>query len=576
MASLGSLVIELAANTARLQGDLGKAVSMTERAVGKMSTVFKGLGVAGGALGIAGVVSEAISLGDELQKGAQRAGIAAGEFSKLAAAAKQTDVDMSVLSKGIKELQVSLSKAASGSKTDAETFAKLGLNIDSIKAADASKQLGMVADALQRVSDPADRTRLGTELLGKAYLDLVPLLDEGAEGLRKLIDEQTKLGNTFSDKQIKNLADTDDAIKRMKASWSGFATTLTAAVAPALTTVFDLLSGKRRQDLKAQAESIDGLTARLQNHIKHRNELLAQAPTGGSYIQGELKFVNGLIAEVEAKLAKLKERPQEKPAAPVVGTIDDSGLAKAAAIRSKYLYSVTMREFEKSSEWLEDYIKKVDEAAAAVIHFERAIEDGALDAIQQFNRELEQQTARDADEADKRMENAARTFDEMSEYAKRAAQNIQDAFADFLFDPFNNGLKGMLKGFVDTMRRMIAEKASAKILESSGIGKFFDTVIGSIFGGGKAEGGPVAAGKTYLVGERGPELLSMGSSSGHITPNGGIGGPTIVINNNQTYNAPNGVDRAALAQFGAQVSAQTKADLLSAFDRANLPRPSTA
>lgn len=40
----------------------------------------------------------------------------------------------------------------------------------------------------------------------------------------------------------------------------------------------------------------------------------------------------------------------------------------------------------------------------------------------------------------------------------------------------------------------------------------------------RAAGGPVMAGGTYLVGERGPELLSMGTSNGHITPNDQLGG----------------------------------------------------
>lgn len=45
---------------------------------------------------------------------------------------------------------------------------------------------------------------------------------------------------------------------------------------------------------------------------------------------------------------------------------------------------------------------------------------------------------------------------------------------------------------------------------------------------GRASGGPVFAGQTYLVGERGPELLHMGSS-GNITPNNRIGGGELTI-----------------------------------------------
>lgn len=45
---------------------------------------------------------------------------------------------------------------------------------------------------------------------------------------------------------------------------------------------------------------------------------------------------------------------------------------------------------------------------------------------------------------------------------------------------------------------------------------------------GRASGGPVVAGRTYLVGEKGPELLTMGASSGNITPNHQLGGDTYV------------------------------------------------
>ena len=35
----------------------------------------------------------------------------------------------------------------------------------------------------------------------------------------------------------------------------------------------------------------------------------------------------------------------------------------------------------------------------------------------------------------------------MSVFAEQAAKNMQDAFADFLFDPFKDGLGGMVDGF---------------------------------------------------------------------------------------------------------------------------------
>lgn len=75
----------------------------------------------------------------------------------------------------------------------------------------------------------------------------------------------------------------------------------------------------------------------------------------------------------------------------------------------------------------------------------------------------------------------------------------------------------------------------------------------------KAAGGPVSAGGSYLVGERGPELLQMGSSAGVIVPNHALGGGgnTYVVN----VAAPDGKDPYAFGQ------AIVKA--IKAFERTN-------
>jgi phage-related minor tail protein len=54
-------------------------------------------------------------------------------------------------------------------------------------------------------------------------------------------------------------------------------------------------------------------------------------------------------------------------------------------------------------------------------------------------------------------------------------------------------------------------------------------LIDKVFGGFKASGGPVSAGTSYVVGERGPELFTP-NRSGSIIPNGAMGGGGSVIN----------------------------------------------
>lgn len=122
----------------------------------------------------------------------------------------------------------------------------------------------------------------------------------------------------------------------------------------------------------------------------------------------------------------------------------------------------------------------------------------------------------------------------MDEFAKSAAQNMQSAFADFLFDPFKDGLGGMLKGFGQMIQRMIAEAASAQLMgmlfgnmgktgEIGGLVGQGLNWLGAAFGGARASGGSVATGHAYLVGERGPEMF-VPSTAGAIVPNGAAAG----------------------------------------------------
>jgi hypothetical protein len=61
-------------------------------------------------------------------------------------------------------------------------------------------------------------------------------------------------------------------------------------------------------------------------------------------------------------------------------------------------------------------------------------------------------------------------------------------------------------------------------------------LIDSAFGGFRANGGSVSAGKSYVVGERGAEMF-VPSSNGTIIPNGGMGGGTINITVNGAIDA---------------------------------------
>jgi len=146
-------------------------------------------------------------------------------------------------------------------------------------------------------------------------------------------------------------------------------------------------------------------------------------------------------------------------------------------------------------------------------------------------------------------EELAEAINKDDEFAKfleqisiQAARNIQSAFADFLFDPFDEGLDGLLSSFLDTLRRMAAEALSAEVFKILGDG--FSSLTGGGGGGGGFDlagffgglftaqsGGDFPGGRPILVGEEGPEIIQPRGPT-TITPNGGMGqmaAPEVVV-----------------------------------------------
>lgn len=133
------------------------------------------------------------------------------------------------------------------------------------------------------------------------------------------------------------------------------------------------------------------------------------------------------------------------------------------------------------------------------------------------------------------------------------AKSMKDAFKDFADD------------FARRITQMIAERWIEKLFGQQGStgsgtsgGDWLGSLIGALFGGGKASGGPVAAGTLYRVNENRPELLSvggrdflmMGAQGGRVNPNpmlAGAGGTTV----NQTFVVQGTPDRRTRNQMAS-------------------------
>ena len=83
-------------------------------------------------------------------------------------------------------------------------------------------------------------------------------------------------------------------------------------------------------------------------------------------------------------------------------------------------------------------------------------------------------------------------------------------------------------------------------------------LLGAIF---RAEGGPVKGGKSYIVGERGPEMFTPGSS-GMITPNHALGGSTNVVVNVDASGSSVEGDEQQSRELGRLISVAVQSELV--------------
>ena len=135
--------------------------------------------------------------------------------------------------------------------------------------------------------------------------------------------------------------------------------------------------------------------------------------------------------------------------------------------------------------------------------------------------------------------------DKLNEKFMEIGQGIEQGIVSNLTDAVM-GTKTLAQaaiGVLDQLKRKLVEVAIQRAV--SGIGNFIGGALGNIFGGGgstnqfigrasadafRANGGPVSAGGAFVVGEKGPEILQMGSRGGNVIPNKDIGGTTNIIN----------------------------------------------
>jgi len=192
----------------------------------------------------------------------------------------------------------------------------------------------------------------------------------------------------------------------------------------------------------------------------------------------------------------------------------------------------------------------------------------------------EEKISRFADETSR----ATRNVDELANVGREFATVFTSAFDGLATKggKLSDVLDRLGLGVARILERQFITKPLEAGLNSLLSGVNLSGIFSSIFGGGSAggsaggtasfggfyaDGGPVSAGTSYIVGERGPELF-VPNASGSIVPNHALGGSTVF--NIDARGAEPGVEariRAVLAQEAPRLSAYVRGDLAARVNR---------
>lgn len=574
MAIAGALEIQLFAGITRLQKDMNQAKSIVgssmakiESAVGMAKSALGALGIGLGVGYFVSLTKGAIDAADKINDLSQSTGIAVQALGQYKLATEQSGTTLEGLARGVKGLAIAFTEHGGELKA-------AGIN-----ATTTDGRMRQLAEMFSKMPDGIEKTTLAVKLFGKAGMDLIPMLNMGAAGLDEASEKSAKYAavmatlapqaDKFNDtmaelgmaSKVVGLSLINDALPAMtriaaamalaahesgalKAAWVGFGGIAWEGVFKPLTA---LIKGTTANLMELNAKMLrffgdnKGAAYEFQRAARLWKEVAALEDTASAAAPKKEFDQAGWMANYKKMMGALGVGSGER--------------AKADAELKKLLDLGTKGEIdaliEREKAWREEQnaindLRNAgyDEDAKLIALGMKGEEDAAVARTQLRQQELIAIN-------DFRNAEAAK-LTEMGEFAREAARGIQRGFSDGLFDIMQGKFDNMGDRFKSMIDRMVADALAAKLAaamfgdmdKTGNIGGWIGTAM-KFFGGGKAGGGAVSGGSSYLVGERGPELFTPGTS-GNITPNDRLGGSVNVTN---VFQITGPTDRRSQAQI---------------------------
>ena len=516
-----------------------------QRSVGSLQTAVVGV-IGSAALG--GLVKTLADVSDRLGKTSARLGISAEDLQKLGFAAEQSGIEVGTLEMALQRFtRRAADSAKDGTGPAQQAFDALGISITRADGTlkDNISLLKEVADGFKGTESQAEKVRLAFKLFDSEGVKLVNLLQQGGGALDAFGDQLESVNGVITDKSISASEQLNDRFNILKRSAIGLLSPLVELVNNGLTPFFESIENNTLP-LEEQKRAIQ---ANINELVRQRNALKETTKEEGfsllsarksavsigmkrKAIQSEIDALaeqrKNIQSQIDAQnqqaISTAKAREETKK---LTQAQNDKAIAteneNARIAHQHMLYAQGMAIMDESAAKLREHIDERNRLEA---------ESSAQRQEDQFNEFLEFEKGlmlkQDAIVAQAEAEKKIR-----EEATKQAIATIQGMSATVASE--SRELFNLNKAASIAMVYINAAEAASKAMSQMGV--FGPIAAGTIYALAVANvgkiasqnyperqaGGDVRPGETYLVGERGPELLTMGQYGGNVTPNRNLG-----------------------------------------------------
>jgi phage-related protein len=186
---------------------------------------------------IADWASETTEAMEKVEQEAHRLGVSMESVQQLQAVSRLSGISYDDMASQFERMQLQLAHVGSASSPAAAALKSLGVSVAEFRAADAAKQLDLLAEASSRFADGGGKTAAVEALLGRAGAEMIPVLDRGREGLDEMRAAAERAGAVFSGEMVEAMAKTREHISELSLAWDALGRKAFAALNPAIDSI---------------------------------------------------------------------------------------------------------------------------------------------------------------------------------------------------------------------------------------------------------------------------------------------------------------------------------------------------